>query len=122
MGRFSDFLKWFDAFGVDNYDCIVGNPPYVNPHDLDSSTAQFLKENFITTKDGVFNIFYAFIEYAIKYLHDSSKLCFIVPNNFLTIKTAKSLRRFLIERKCFRKLNHIRNINCLLLVILFFYF
>lgn len=88
-------LNWNDRFGVNGFDVIIGNPPYVNTHDMKKSTAEFLKNTFKTTRSGVYNIFYAFIEHGIQYLTDSGVLSFIVPNNFLTIKSALDLRRML---------------------------
>ena len=88
-------LDWDTEFKVKGYDVIIGNPPYVNTHDMQKSTAKFLKETFETTKTGVYNIFYAFIEHGIKYLSGNGVLSYIVPNNFLTIKSAQELRKML---------------------------
>lgn len=88
-------LKWDEAFTVTSFDYILGNPPYVNTHDMSKETALFLKKTFTTTKSGVYNIFYAFIEYALDFLHPQGKLSYIVPNNFLTIKSAEELRKLI---------------------------
>ncbi len=88
---------WNELFGVACFDYIIGNPPYVNTHDMNKDTAVFLKKYFQTTKSGVYNIFYAFIEHAVKFLAEDGVLGYIVPNNFLTIKSAKDLRVFLQE-------------------------
>lgn len=100
----TDSLKsdWNEEFKVDGFDFIIGNPPYVNTHDMAKSTAKFLKETFTTTKTGVYNIFYAFIEHAYNFLKKEGVLSYIVPNNFLTIKSATDLRRFIAERKSLR--------------------
>lgn len=94
----ADSLKtsWTALFNhIDHFDYIIGNPPYVNPHDMNKETVSFLKSNFTTTKKGVFNIFYAFIEQSMKFLGECGRLGFIVPNNFLTIKSAANLREFI---------------------------
>lgn len=95
----NDSLKnnWAELFKVKEFDYIIGNPPYVNAHDMKKETIKFLKETFSTTKTGTFNIFYAFIEHAIQFLSDEGKLGYIIPNNFLTIKSATNLRRFLVK-------------------------
>ena len=92
--------KWNEKFSVASFDYIVGNPPYVNTHDMSKETALFLKKNFATTQSGVYNIFYAFIEYALDFLNPQGKLSYIVPNNFLTIKSAEELRK-LIASNCY---------------------
>lgn len=86
---------WTSIFGVDSFDLIVGNPPYVNTHDLTKATIKFLKSNFSTTQQGTFNIFYAFIEQGVKFLSKDGFLGYIIPNNFLFIKSAAPLRSFL---------------------------
>jgi len=92
-----DSLKtnWRELFGVEGFDYIIGNPPYVNPHDMNKDTVLFLKENYSTTQNGVFNIFYAFIEKGMEELHPDGILSFIVPNNFLTMKSSLELREYL---------------------------
>ncbi len=92
---------WPRLFGRDkNFDFVIGNPPYVNLHDMDKKSVAYLKKNFVTTQKGVFNIFYAFIEQAVKFLDINGRLGFIVPNNFLTIKSAIGLRDFIQKNNC----------------------
>lgn len=93
-------LKWDEKFSVASFDYIVGNPPYVNTHDMSKETALFLKKTFTTTQSGVYNIFYAFVEHALNFLNHQGKLSYIVPNNFLTIKSAEELRK-LITSNCY---------------------
>lgn len=85
------------SFDVDSFDFIVGNPPYVNTHDMAEDTIKYLKTHYSTTQKGVFNIFYAFIEQSLKKLKKTGNIEFIVPNNFLTIKSAETLRVLLKE-------------------------
>ena len=79
------------------YNYIIGNPPYINNHDLSDKQISFLKSNYITTTTGIFNIFYAFIEKGINHLTDEGSLEFIIPNNFMYIKSAEPLRVFLSD-------------------------
>ncbi|MCM1062309.1 MAG: N-6 DNA methylase [Eubacterium sp.] len=92
-----DSLKcnWAEEFGLQSFDYIIGNPPYVNPHDMNKETVKYLKATFSTTRNGAFNIFYAFIEYAMSFLSMQGLLGYIIPNNFLTIKSALELREYL---------------------------
>ncbi len=96
-----DSLKsnWCQLFNVQSFDYIIGNPPYVNTHDMNKETATFLKKTFSTTQQGVYNIFYAFIEHAMSFLDQQGCLGYIIPNNFLTIKSAQNLREFLTFNK-----------------------
>lgn len=87
--------KWSEKFSVESFSYVIGNPPYVNLHDIDPKTTKFLKNTFMTTKSGVFNIFYAFVECAMNNISPDGMLGYIVPNNFLTIKSAIELRKYL---------------------------
>lgn len=123
----NDSLKenWNEVFNVQGFDLIIGNPPYVNTHDMNKETISFLKTNFDTTKTGVFNIFYAFIEHGMKFLKKKGKLGFIVPNNFLTIKSAVDLRTYIEKEKALSLVidfadnmlfKPVRTYNCILIL------
>ncbi len=120
-----DSLKcdWASEFGIDKFTSVIGNPPYVNTHDMSKNTAKFLKKTFSTTKSGVYNIFYAFIEHGLNCLCDNGHLGFIIPNNFLTIKSATALRELLSKNEYLNKLidfadnmvfKPVRTYNCIL--------
>lgn len=115
--------KWAEVFGVKAFDLIIGNPPYVNTHNMSKETTRFLKKTFSTTKSGVYNIFYAFIEYAFQFLKSDGMLSYIVPNNFLTIKSATNLRKFIMETKSLHQIldfgnnmvfKPVRTYNCII--------
>lgn len=97
----ADSLKenWTSLFGVTDFDFVLGNPPYLNPKDMSEETVEFLKTNFKTTQNGIFNICYAFVENGFKYLSQNGTLEFIIPNNVLTVKSAKNLRELLQETR-----------------------
>ena len=121
----SDSLKtdWKKIFDIECFDCVIGNPPYVNTHDMSKETALFLKKTFNTTKTGVYNIFYAFVEYGMRFLGMNGKLSYIIPNNFLTIKSAKDLRELLVHSRWIEKIidfadnmvfKPVRTYNCII--------
>ena len=118
-------INWAEEFNVDLFSYVIGNPPYVNPHDMNPETIKFLKNTFKTTTTGVFNIFYAFIEHAMENVAKEGVLGYIVPNNFLTIKSAFDLRTLIQEKKIlYRVLDFgdnmvfkpVRTYNCILLL------
>ena len=118
-------LEWNDYFSVSGFSFVIGNPPYVNPHDMSKETVSFLKKTFSTTQSGVFNIFYAFIEHAVRFLLANGKLGYIVPNNFLSIKSATDLRHFLqvnnylgkiIDFGCNMVFQPVRTYNCIIVL------
>lgn len=97
-------INWVSYWKIEHFDFIIGNPPYVNTHDMSKETALFLKSNFATTQIGVYNIFYAFIEHGVKFIGKEGLLSYIVPNNFLTIKSAEKLREMLQKGKLVEKI------------------
>ncbi len=93
------FCDWNLLFSVDKFDYVVGNPPYINNHDLKKDYILSLKKEFKTTNAGTFNTFYAFIEKSNKYISKKGKIGYIVPNNFLHIKSALELRKYIKDNK-----------------------
>ena len=102
----ADSLKenWCKLFGKKAFHFIIGNPPYVNTHDMSKDTISYLKKQYQTTRKGTFNIFYAFIEQSMRFLSGNGMLGFIVPNNYLTITAAEDLRKYLAENKYLSKI------------------
>ena len=118
-------INWATEFNIDGFTYIIGNPPYVNPHDMNPETIKFLRSTFKTTKTGVFNIFYAFIEHAMENVINDGVLGYIVPNNFLTIKSALNLRELLQSQRILHRVldfggnmvfKPVRTYNCILLL------
>jgi type I restriction-modification system DNA methylase subunit len=96
----ADALKndWSSLFSIkEKFDFIIGNPPYIKVQTMKEEYMNFLSQTFETTKSGGFNIFYAFIEKSMLMLDPKGKLGFIIPNNFLKIKSGKSLRVYIIK-------------------------
>lgn len=96
--------NWIDLFNTKTFDYIIGNPPYVNTHDLSLETISMLKKKYLTTQKGSFNIFYAFIECSMNYLSKEGELGFIIPNNYLTISAAEPFRKYLKDNKFIHKI------------------
>lgn len=82
------------------FDYVIGNPPYVNTHEIDNETRAFLRKEYTTTTTGVFNLFYAFVELGYHLLCNTGRLGYIVPNNFIVIEAAEPLRHYLQSTEC----------------------
>lgn len=95
---FSDFLLWDTD---ENYDIVIGNPPYgiigdethYPIHVLKGKKASYKKLSSIWY--GKFNIYGAFIEKGLKLLKDKGRLVFIVPATFMILDDFKFLRKLL---------------------------
>lgn len=88
-----DFLK---KTPVQIYDFVVGNPPYITYRDLDEETRGYLRENFISCKQGKFDYCYAFVEASISCLKDGGKFAYLVPSSIFKNVFAETLRNMIL--------------------------
>lgn len=90
--RVEDF---FDYPLSEQFDSIIGNPPYVRFQDVAAATRQKLKSELF---DGRSNLFLFFIEKCIRHLKPGGELVFIVPREFIKLTAAKKLNAWLYEQ------------------------
>ena len=88
-----DFFDYEDKV----FDCIIGNPPYVNGRLLDKSLKEKIKglNNDIPITS---NLYLHFIEKCVKsHMKEGSQIIFIIPNTFLSkVSFGKKLRKYLL--------------------------
>lgn len=89
---FFDFYQNYLGF----FDFIVGNPPYIRIHNLNSETRAFLKSNFVFAK-GTIDLYLSFFEAGLNLLNKNGKLGFITPNSFLRNSSYLHFRNYLLE-------------------------
>ncbi len=87
--------KWNNEF-----DNIVGNPPYVKFQDLTDENRAYLSKNWTSIEGGTFNLYFAFFELGHKLLTSTGKLGYITPNNYFTSLAGVSIRKFFQQKKC----------------------
>jgi len=88
----------------DNFDLIIGNPPYIKIQDLNEEQRDTLK-NFKYCQFGSTDIYLAFFELGFNKLNKDGILCYITPNSFLSTQSAKILRKEL-KNHFFKIKNH----------------
>lgn len=93
-----DFLKSIQN-EKEKYDNIIMNPPYIKIQDLTPDYRSFIREEFPELSGGMVDIYYAFIIKCIEMLNDNGVMVSITPNSFLYNKSAKKLRKYLIDGK-----------------------
>lgn len=79
----------------EQFDTIIGNPPYVRYQDIPESTRQRLKSDLF---DGRSNLFLFFIEKCVRHLKPGGELVFIVPREFIKLTAAKKLNAWLYSQ------------------------
>ncbi len=83
-----------------NFDNIVGNPPYIKFQDLSDESRNYLVNNWTTVEGGTFNLYFAFFELGYKLLKPTGKLGYITPNNYFTSLAGEALRKYFQQKKC----------------------
>lgn len=108
-------FNWQDEFSQvfknGGFDCIIGNPPYIRIQDFNKDLKNFLISNFITSKNGNFNLYFAFFELGVSLLKKGGKLGYITPNNYFTSLAGKELRLYMQNNNLIRRIvnfNHLR--------------
>jgi hypothetical protein len=100
------YLEELDNFKVQDtlfseskkFNVILGNPPYVRLRNLEPLYVNLLKKDFISCRTGNLDIYYAFIEHALK---NSDRCSFIVPNSYIYNRFARGLRQLMFEKLSF---------------------
>lgn len=82
------------------FDNIVGNPPYVKFQDLTDENRTYLAKNWTTVEGGTFNLYFAFFELGYKLLKPTGKLGYITPNNYFTSLAGEAIRKYFQGKKC----------------------
>ncbi len=79
------------------FDFIIGNPPYVGITELGEDEKARFRARFATAV-GRFDLYLLFWERALRLLKSGGRMVFITPEKFLTVESARPLRRLLAER------------------------
>jgi type I restriction-modification system DNA methylase subunit len=93
-------FDWHTAFPEimkrGGFDCVVGNPPYVRPHNISSTEKQYFWDHYNTFK-AKSDLYCCFIERAISLLRDTGVFGNIVSNGWLRLDSFTNLRKLLLS-------------------------
>ncbi|MGB0930730.1 MAG: Eco57I restriction-modification methylase domain-containing protein, partial [Chitinophagales bacterium] len=96
----NDYFSWYQNHSTQQYDCVVGNPPFIRYHHFPEPSRSYamtmmqqngLKPNKLT------NIWVPFIVGGITQLKPNGRLAMVVPAELLQVGYAKQLRIFLVQ-------------------------
>lgn len=94
-------IRNIDALSFAGYDCrmdyVVGNPPYVRVHNLDSTYENVKRYKF--ANGGMTDLYLAFFELGFNMLTKNGKLCYITPSSWLNSLAASNLRRYILSSR-----------------------
>ncbi|ESU19178.1 Type I restriction-modification system methyltransferase subunit [Flavobacterium cauense R2A-7] len=92
---------WFDPewmFGVEKFDVVIGNPPYVQIKQIDAESKKRFTNSF-KFATGRFNLFYLFIEITKKFSKENSITSYIVPDRLLLNTQCADIRKYLLTEQ-----------------------
>ncbi|MDR1890176.1 MAG: class I SAM-dependent methyltransferase [Zoogloeaceae bacterium] len=87
-----DFFAYPDS---EQFDTIIGNPPYVRFQDIPLATRKRLPMQRFDRRS---NLFLFFIEKCVRHLKPGGELVFIVPREFIKLTAAKQLNAWLYQQ------------------------
>ena len=90
---------WFDPkwmFGVDSFDIVIGNPPYINVEQLSKNIRQHIM-SFFSACERRTDIYIAFFEHSLTLCAVKGTVNFIVPHSFTTQKYGEKMRRLMLN-------------------------
>ena len=87
--------KYFFPRVTDGFDIVIGNPPYGFHQIHEKTVKKYFKARYAAAQ-GSFVHYFLFLEASLQLLRLNGSLAFIVPVTWLTIPSAKSLRKFIL--------------------------
>ena len=91
-------MDFFDYPLKNQFETIIGNPPYVRFQDIKNSTKKKLDLSFFDKRS---NLYLFFIFKCIRHLKKGGELIFITPRDFLKLTSAKNLNELLFSEGSF---------------------
>ena len=92
---------WFDPkwmYGVDSFDVVIGNPPYVQMQKDKGALANRYKNEGYCTFERMGDIYSLFYERGVELLNESGTLTYITSNKWMRAGYGKSLRKFFTSK------------------------
>ncbi|GAH98986.1 unnamed protein product, partial [marine sediment metagenome] len=91
--RFPDIMK------QGGFDVVIGNPPYVRPHKLETSDKKALWAQYQVYR-AKSDIYACFIQRAIDLLKPGGYASYIVSNTFMSLESFAPLRKYILDTCC----------------------
>jgi type I restriction-modification system DNA methylase subunit len=88
-----------DIMAEGGFDVIIGNPPYVRPHKLETDDKQALWTQYQVYR-AKSDIYACFIQRAIDLLKPGGYASYIVSNTFISLESFTPLRKYILDTCC----------------------
>jgi hypothetical protein len=93
------------------FDFVVGNPPYLEAKKMPHALKKLCRESFPKVAKGAFDLYFCFIKVALDLLHAGGMLGYIIPNRVQVLKSAKGLRKSILDNFCIEEIVDISNLE-----------
>lgn len=103
-------LDWATTSLPSGADLVVGNPPYMKTEDMkkfDAVELDYLKSNYATSFQQ-FDKYFAFVEFAARFLRADGVMGLVIPNKWMTVVAARELRKLLRSSVALVRLDNFR--------------
>jgi type I restriction-modification system DNA methylase subunit len=85
-----------EIFKAGGFDVVVGNPPYVRPHNIESYVKEYFWKHYVTfvAKSDMYS---CFMEKGINIVKEEGVFGFIVPHTWTSLESFTSIRKYILE-------------------------
>lgn len=99
VGLFEEFKAVKDQ----QFDVIIGNPPYVDIKELDNKIVKKLFSKYSTVENRM-NLYSVFVERGLQLLKNGGYFGFIIPNSILINESYSKIRKLLLNNVCLEEI------------------
>ena len=89
-------FKWISDFQEGTFNVIIGNPPYVRPHNIDSKDKEYFWKHLKTFK-AKSDLYNCFMEKGINLMKHKGRFSFIVPHTWTSLESFYEIRKFILN-------------------------
>ena len=96
---FPHAFKWEGDFQEGTFDVVIGNPPYIRPHNIPINDKSFLWKHYKTSSNKT-DIYAYFFERGLSLLRDNGRMGLITSNTYFSLESFRKLRKLILDQCC----------------------
>ena len=95
-----------EVMAAGGFDCVIGNPPYVRPHNIPKEIKELLWKSY-TTFVAKSDLYSCFMERSLTLTKPEGLFSFIVPHTWTSLESFTKIRQFIIQNAKVSKLTQL---------------